>query len=48
MSDYPQPMPGLSKRAQELLKPRSYGQMPPKSTPRYQGEIPRAFRSKKQ
>ncbi len=39
-----QPIKGLSKRAQEMVKPRRYG---PPIAPRYQGEIPQAFRSSK-
>jgi hypothetical protein len=41
-----QPMAGLSKRAQQQIAPKRYGQQPPKATVRYQGEIPQAMRTK--
>lgn len=40
------PISGLSKRAQKQLEPKRYGQQPPKSSGRYQGEIPQALRTK--
>lgn len=40
------PMKGLSKRAQELLKPKSFAQQPPTLTPRFAGVIPNAIKSK--
>lgn len=42
-----EPMRGLSKRAQEMCKPRAYGQQPGRVAPRNNGEIPQAFRSTK-
>lgn len=41
-----QPTRGLSKRAQELLKPKSFAQQPPTLTPRFAGVIPNAIKSK--
>ena len=35
------------KRAQALLQPRRYGQQPPPITPRHQGEIPNALKSRR-
>lgn len=40
-------MNGLSKRAQQMLAPKPYGQRTPAVTPRFSGVIPNALRSQK-
>lgn len=42
-----QPMKGLSKRAQQLLQPKCFGQQPGPVTPSNRGAIPNALRSSK-
>lgn len=42
-----QPMRGLSRCAQQLLRPRNFGQQPGPIAPSNRGAIPNALRTKK-